>query len=417
MVGGEGVVISSPAWKWLYSFLVPGGLLLLAGLGFLRPRGLPGWMQPIVAVYPYIVLVVGLLSGWYFDRSRMVLAMLTLAVADGALQFFGAGDAATPGIGRIVFHAVAFLLPLNLMALSLMTERGALARSGIVWLSAALLQWFLVGWVCRPELAEVAASLEIAYVNPRLTAWTPIAQPALLAFVVTLVLQLSRFLVYKNAVESGFMWALVASFIALHGSRFGWSPTNYFATAGLILFLALLESSYKMTYHDELTGVPGRLALDQALHGLGHRYAVAIVDIDHLTDVNEICGHAVGDQVLQMVASKIASVSGGGKTFRYSGEEFAVLFPGKSAGETLAHLETLRKTVEASRLVQPGRGHVREQPEQPSGDSSTGEELSMTISVGVAERDDRKTTPEQVIKGAYKALYRAKLDGGNLVKR
>ena len=63
------------------------------------------------------------------------------------------------------------------------------------------------------------------------------------------------------------------------------------------------------------------------------------------------------------------------------------------------------------------RGHVREQPEQPSGDSSTGEELSMTISVGVAERDDRKTTPEQVIKGAYKALYRAKLDGGNLVKR
>ena len=213
------------------------------------------------------------------------------------------------------------------------------------------------------------------------------------------------------------MWALVASFIALHGSRFGWTPTNFFATAGLILFLALLESSYKMTYHDELTGVPGRLALDQALRGLGHHYAVAIVDIDHLTDVNEICGHAVGDQVLQMIATKVAGVSGGGKTFRYSGEEFAVLFPGKSAGETLAHLETLRKTVEASRFLQQGRGHVREQPEQPSGDSSTGEELSMTISVGVAERDERKTTPEQVIKGAYKALYRAKLDGGNLVKR
>ncbi|MGH7206719.1 MAG: diguanylate cyclase [Nitrospiraceae bacterium] len=403
--------------KLLYSFVVPGGLLVLAALGFLRPRGLPGWMQPIVGVYPYIVLVVGLLFGWHFDRSRMVLAMLTLTLADGALLLFTAGDAATGGVGRIVFNAVAFLLPLNLMALSLMTERGALVRSGMVWLSVTLTQLFLVAWICRPELAEVAASLEFAYVDPRWTEWTPIAQPALLAFVVTLVLQLSRFMVYKNAIESGFMWALVASFIALHGSRFGWSPTNYFATAGLILFLALLEASYKMTYHDELTGVPGRLALDQALPGLGSRYAVAMVDIDHLKDVNDQYGIGVGDQVLQMVATKITSVSGGGKAFRYSGEEFAVLFSGKSAGDTLVHLETLRKTVEASRFALRGRGRLREQTEQLSEDSSTGEELSVTISVGVAERDDRKATPEQVIKAAYKALYRAKLDGGNLVKR
>lgn len=411
------MVMSSPKWKWLYSFVVPGGLLVLAALGFLRPRGLPVWMQPLVAVYPYIVLVVGLLFGWHFDRSRMVLAMLTLALADGALLLFAAGDAATEGVGRIVFNAVAFLLPLNLMALSLMTERGAMVRSGIVWLCVTLSQLFLVAWLRRPELAEVAASLEFAYVGPHWTEWTPIAQPALLAFVVTLVLQLSRFLVYKNAIESGFMWALVASFIALHGSRFGWSPTNYFATAGLILFLALLEASYKMTYHDELTGVPGRLALDQALPGLGRRYAVAMVDIDHLKDVNDQYGIGVGDQVLQMIATKITNVSGGGKAFRYSGEEFAVLFPGKSAGETLAYLETLRKTVEASRSVLRSRGRLREQPEQPSEDSSTGEELSVTISVGVAERDDRKTIPEQVIKAAYKALYRAKMDGGNQVKR
>src|SRR5688572_6748559 len=113
MVGGESVVISSPAWKLLYSLVVPGGLLLLAALGFLRPRGLPGWMQPIVSVYPYIVWVVGLLFGWYFDRSRMVLAMLTLAFADLALLFFAAGDDPTQGVGRIVFNAVAFLLPLN----------------------------------------------------------------------------------------------------------------------------------------------------------------------------------------------------------------------------------------------------------------------------------------------------------------
>ena len=411
------MVLSSSKWKWLYSFVVPGGLLVFAALGFLRPRGLPGWMQPLVAVYPYIVLTVGLMFGWHFDRSRMVLAMLTLALADRALLLFAAGDAATEGVGRIVFNAVAFLLPLNLMTLSLMTERGALVRSVVVWLSVNISQLFLVAWLCRPELAGVAASLESSYIDPRWSRWTPIAQPALVAFIVALMLQLSRFMVYKNAIETGFMWAMVASFIALHGSRFGWTPTNYFATAGLILFLALLEASYKMTYHDELTGVPGRLALDQALNGLGSRYSVAMVDIDHLKDFNNQYGQAVGDQVLQLVATKIASVPGGGKAFRYSGEEFTVIFSGKSAGDTLAHLETMRKTVEAARFAIRSGGRLREQTGEPSGDSSTGEELSVTISVGVAERDDRKPTPDQVIKGAYRALYRAKMAGGNLVKR
>lgn len=403
--------------KWLYSLVVPGGLLVLAALGFLRPRGLPGWMQPIVGVYPYIVLVVGLLFGWHFDLSRIVFSLLVLALADRSLLLFAAGDAATEGIGHIVFNAVAFLLPLNLLALSLIKERGILTRSGLMRLSLILSQLLLVAWICRPEMADVAASLELSYVDPRLTGWTPIAQPALLAFVVALVLQLSRYVVYRNAIESGFMWAMVAAFIALHGIRFGWTPTNYFATAGLILFLALLEASYKMTYHDELTRIPGRFALDQALPGLGSRYAVAMVDIDHLKEFNNQYGKAVGDQVLQMVATKIAGVPGGGRAFRYSGEEFAVIFSGKSAGDTLVHLETMRKTVEAARFALSGGGRLREQPEKSSGDSSTGEELSVMISAGVAERDDRKPTPDQVIKAAYKALYRAKMAGGNQVKR
>ena len=411
------MVLKSPTWRWLYSLVMPGGLLVLAALGFLRPLGLPGWMQPLVAVYPYIVLVVGLLFGWHFDRSRMVLAMLSLALADGTLLILATGGGTTEGVGRIVFNAVAFLLPLNLLALSLMTERGALVRSGVVWLSVTLSQLFLVAWICRPGLAELAASLEFAYFGPRLTRWTPIAQPALFVFVVASVLQLARFMVYKNPIESGFMWALVASFIALHGSRFGWNPTNYFATAGLILFLALLEESYKMTYHDELTGVPGRLALDQTLPGLGSRYSVAVVDLDHLKEFNNQYGKGVGDQVLQMVARKIASVPGGGKAFRYSGEEFAVVFSGKSAGDTLAHLETMRKTVETARFALRSGGRLREQSEQPSGDSSSDEELSVTVSVGVAERDDRKPTPDQVVKAAYRALYRAKMGGGNQVKR
>lgn len=408
--------MGSQCLKWLSSFAVPGGLLLLAAVGFLRPHGLPAWTLPLVHAYAYVVLGAGLLLGWYFDRSRIVFATVVLAVADRALLQFSAGDAATEGVGRVVFNAVALLVPLNLLALSLI-ERGIVTLRGAVRLGLMLAQVFFVAWLCRPEQAEVAASLELAYVDPRWMGWTPIAQPALLAFGAAVVLQTIRFLSLRNVIESGFVWALAASFIGLHGTRLGWEPTNFFATAGLILAVALVEDSYNMTYYDELTGVRGRHAFNEALLTLGNRYVVAMADIDRFKQVNDLHGRDVGDQMLRMVATKIAEVSGGGKAFRYGGGAFAVLFPGKSVEETLPHLERLREAVEAGRFLLSGRGRLRLKQDQPSSEGRTlDKELSVTISLGAAPRNEKRAKPDLVIKAAERALLRAKRGGRNQVK-
>ena len=60
-----------------------------------------------------------------------------------------------------------------------------------------------------------------------------------------------------------------------------------------------------MAYHDELTGLPGRRALNEALLRVGSRYAVAMVDVDHFKHFNDAYGHEVGDQVLRMVAAQL----------------------------------------------------------------------------------------------------------------
>lgn len=105
-----GVGMNSLFLKRLSSFVMPGGLLLLAAVGFLRPHGLPIWTLPLVQVYAYLVLGASLLLGWYFYRSRIVFAVLVLALADRALLKFAPGDAATLGVGRVVFNAVALLV-------------------------------------------------------------------------------------------------------------------------------------------------------------------------------------------------------------------------------------------------------------------------------------------------------------------
>ena len=69
--------------------------------------------------------------------------------------------------------------------------------------------------------------------------------------------------------------------------------------------------------------------------GLGPRYVLAMADVDHFKSFNDTHGHDTGDQVLKLVAARLAQVKGGGRAFRYGGEEFTVLFPDRTLDEAL----------------------------------------------------------------------------------
>jgi diguanylate cyclase (GGDEF)-like protein len=110
----------------------------------------------------------------------------------------------------------------------------------------------------------------------------------------------------------------------------------------------LIETSYVLAYHDELTGIRGRRAFNESLLSLDQQYAIAIVDIDHFKKFNDTYGHDVGDQVLCMVARRLSEVGGDGQAFRCGGEEFAIVFRNTSAKEASEHLDALRQLIEKS---------------------------------------------------------------------
>ena len=173
-----------------------------------------------------------------------------------------------------------------------------------------------------------------------------------------------------------------------------------------------------MAFRDELTGLPGRRALDERLKATGRSYAVAMVDVDHFKKFNDTHGHDVGDQVLKLVASRLAGVGGGGIAFRYGGEEFTILFPGKDADEALPHLEQLRADIAGYRMAlrAPDRPRRTRSGKRRRGASGGTKSLSVTVSIGVAARTPRHDEPEAVIKAADRALYRAKRGGRNRVE-
>ena len=175
----------------------------------------------------------------------------------------------------------------------------------------------------------------------------------------------------------------------------------------------MVVDSYFLAYRDELTTLPSRRALNQLALSLGRKYTLAMLDIDHFKKFNDTYGHDIGDQVLKLVASKLAQVKGSGRVFRYGGEEFTIVFAGKSVAQAKPALEAVRQAVANYKIVirQAERKTKQARAAKKNSQMHT---VSVTISIGLAARTS-KLNFEQSLKLADQALYRAKKSGRNKV--
>jgi diguanylate cyclase (GGDEF)-like protein len=393
--------VNSGVGSALRTFVLPAGVVLLGLITLLQIGVLNVPNNQVADFYWYVAFGVGALLAWRFHSMRVLFSLAALAIASKAPE-------ALPG--EAVVSAIAILLPLNLVAFSLLDERGFTwpefgLRGGFFFL-----QFVLIALLTRPELSEVAKFMD-ARILPRVALHIP--QFALVTLIFAASIFALRFMLSPRPVEAGFFWSMGAVLLGLNSP----APhsTFYLATAGLLISTSVVENSYRMAYHDELTGLPARRAFNDALYRLGERYSIAVLDIDHFKRFNDEFGHETGDQVLRMVSSKLARVGSGGMSFRFGGEEFIILFPGKSTREVMLELDHLRDEIANSLFVirgfdRPGPTPVRKTERRSLGDTA------VTVSIGVASRTDGMREVEAVMRAADKAMYRAKRNGRNRVE-
>ncbi|AMV71356.1 diguanylate cyclase [Desulfuromonas sp. DDH964] len=394
------------ARKTGYHLLIPGGLITALVVSIARFLPLPPGLQAFLPFYPLLVLGAGLFFGWRFNRSRLLFALLLLVIAERTLALAPAPE---------FLAALRLLLPLNLALVAGFSERGLFTLPGLLRLLLIGLQPVAVAalHLQRPGL------LQEIYRRPLLPGPLPfvlpppLTEPLLLVLLISAALLLFWLLRRPGPLEGGFVWATGLSCYPLLVASPGAGASVAFASAGLILVAAVIELSYSMAFRDELTGLPARRSLNEALLRVGRRYTLAMVDVDHFKKVNDRYGHDVGDQVLKMVAARLARVKGGGRAFRYGGEEFTVLFPGKDAATALPHLEALHQAIAAAGFTLRDAARPAKRPQQPPARTGS-QRLSVTASIGVAERQPGQH-PEQVIKAADQALYKAKQTGRNRI--
>ncbi|MDA1000373.1 MAG: diguanylate cyclase [bacterium] len=135
----------------------------------------------------------------------------------------------------------------------------------------------------------------------------------------------------------------------------------------------------------------------------GHEMVLCMMDVDHFKSINDTYGHTVGDHVLRGVSHSLrASIRNSDIAARYGGEEMAVVLPetGKGGGQVVA--EKIRRTIEEMKIP-------------VSGSDEEDGALGVTLSIGMACFPVHGKSPEDMIKIADEALYRAKDKGRNQV--
>ncbi|WP_379135338.1 diguanylate cyclase [Paenibacillus sp. sgz500958] len=402
--------------KAVVSIILPFVLLVLTYLFFTKTGTMSKPQLDIISLSPYAVFLIGGALSWKFNRSRELFILLILAVCLFVLTHLPA-SAVRPAQHADIYTLICVLIPLNIAVFSFFKERGIFSLWGILRIAFIMSQFMFLWWVIQPGSRELLVFIHQDILPLKLDSLTSMSQMSILLFVITLLILGVKQFMTRASQDISFIAVLVALFYVLNDHSNPIVYPIFFAASGIILVTSIIQDSYSMAFSDELTGLPSRRALKQDMMKLGMNYTIAMLDIDFFKKFNDKYGHDTGDDVLKLVASTIRDVTGGGKAFRYGGEEFTILFPGKSISDAIPHLEELREKVSKRGFTLRGKGRSSSSSKSRSQGSSPGKTIYITISIGVSQKNEKNKTPDTVMKSADAALYRAKKKGRNCVSK
>lgn len=358
----------------------------------------------LLVFLPYVIIVFGIFISLFMNRFLPVLILLSLGALNFTVNFYLSDhnfDLATNLSFVMLLPMLTLMLPVNLLLWTLLPERGVrdlsyISLLTILFFSQGVLIYFAMLNLPLHWIESLSRGIDIQWVN------IPVYSVLLIIVVWLIMVFKNAYLANIRVIDRVVVFVLLLVSVALNQMHepyvFSWLIT----VSAVLVVISIVFDTHQIAYTDQLTGMKSRRALMESFLGLGRKYSIAMMDIDHFKKFNDTYGHDVGDDVLVLVANELAAISIG-QPYRYGGEEFVVVFPRKPAEQVEDSLEVVRKNIENIKLNLMLKGKKK----QPK----------ITVSFGLAEKSARHKNAQAVMKAADKALYVAKESGRNQLAR
>ena len=351
----------------------------------------------IFSLVPYIFYAISALIlwvSWHFNRNKFIFIIIPLILMHIGFEYLSAKNATN------LFMYSSIVFPLHLLIFLVLKERGIFSIWGASKVGFFIFEIAIVTYFVFNPSENIQA-----FINMKLFAASfyplkdiAIAIGLVVIFVLIALVKFNRYLIYNTS----FLIMAISFYGGLYFLKTPHATDISLLTIAVIVFALLIRESYRLAFYDELTSLPGRRALVEDMAKLGMKYTLAMIDIDHFKKFNDTYGHDTGDDVLKMVATKLSEVSGGGKAYRYGGEEFVLLFPSVEVDQAYVHTNLLREIVATSAFTVRNKQGLKK--------------IYVNISAGIVQNSaSDKKDPFTTMKRADDALYKAKKAGRNQV--
>ncbi len=344
------------------------------------------WLNGLAAVIALVAIGLAALDGAGSPIAGWSAWVLVPWLVQGAALVILTGTAFTIiGLGGLAHDARSWIVAGALAAASgIQLAVAALSGGTAAEVAVSVARATAVSWTVAMMGILVAACMGARRISARQASSGSTTGGALVVLVAVLSLAVRNAFVADEGVRLSTTVAAVAALIAM---------------VRLLLVvsdLAQLALSRLEARTDDLTGVPNRRHLMEVLEALGPAAAsLVLIDLERFKEVNDRFGHAAGDEVIRIAATRLHdSAAGRGTLARLGGDEFALVLPGMSL---IAAADVARVLLE----------HLAEPLEV------RGETVRIGASIGVAETSGGAGN-EDLMRRADAAMYRAKRAGGGV---
>ncbi len=385
----------NPLKSIVINLLIPSIISLLFVIVIWYTQEIPKAIFSLVPYLFYAISILVLWVSWHFNRNKFIFIMIPLICMHLGFDYFSAANATQ------LFMLSSLLIPVHFLVFLVLKERGLFSIWGISKIGFFVFEIALIAYLIYfpSDIVQSIINLKIFAIS-----FYPLKDIAVVigitvVFIFIALVLFNKYLLYN----SSFLVIVISFYGGLYFLKTPYATDISLLAISVIIFSLLIRESYRLAFYDELTELPGRRALVEDMAKLGMKYSFAMTDIDHFKKFNDTYGHDTGDEVLKMVASKLANVGGGGKAYRYGGEEFVILFPSIDVDEAYIYSNVLREIIAKSAFTVRNKTKTKK--------------IFVHISIGVVQNKPTDRDPFAVMKRADNALYKAKNTGRNQVTK
>ncbi len=329
----------------------------------------------------YILNFISFLILLYFNRRKPTFFILTVLLAYILINYIkrtsGEDYFATSS-----FTNLCFFVPLNLAFFYFYPPKRLLIKENVYLLLALFIQYTIA-----EQLSQNNISLGYSFSSLSQNGLSSLCLGLFFMLLLSTFIQTS---LNGYILSTALFFASVNIFFGFYYSATPTALTIFFCITALTLITAIIQDIYYTTYKDILTGLPSRNAYMLDTKGFPLKYSIGIICIDDYDRLKRIFGHSGINALTRMITQKITETETNEPIYRYSEDEFVVVFKNEDKNTGYERLEKIRRAIASSEFIL----------------KSNNKPLKLTVSCSVSEKKRSDANSYEVLVRAHKAMQK-----------